>query len=540
MIRGPSRGRWNLVLACALIFLLAWGAHRATSQSAYDLVIINGLIVDGTGRPGFRADLGIRNGHIEKIGSLGAAPARAKMDAQGQVISPGFIDVHVHIEDQIERSTHRFVADNFLLQGVTTVITGNCGRSARDMAAFFRKLARLKLAINVATLVGHNTLRQQVCGARRKPTPEQMARLEALVRAGIGAGALGFSTGLGYKPGLFASEEEVVALVRVTAQAGAIYATHLRDEAAEGKAALDEAVRTAQRAGAPELHISHLKAAGHSQWGTARARLDGARQAAGKQTRLTADMYPYTAVSSTLEYLIPPEAFPLLGGPVAARAKNFARAIDLTLEKSRRDGWPDYSNVRVAFSEKHKEWIGRTIPDIVRRQPGGAASVRDQAAWILQNQARGDIQIIAEEMSEQDVRQLITAPDMVFGSDSSVHYRGLGQPHPRGAGTFPRIFAEYVRHQKLLTLEDAVRRATGLAAEIFALPDRGFIREGYWADIVIFDPARLEDRATFEDPWKPPEGIACVIVNGVVAVRGSKLTGALAGRPVLRVASGRR
>jgi N-acyl-D-amino-acid deacylase len=525
---------------CAVIFLLAWGAHRGASQNAYDLVILNGWIVDGTGHPGFRADLGIRNGRIEKIGSLAGAPARAKIDAQGQVVSPGFIDVHVHIENQIERSTRRFVADNFLLQGVTTVITGNCGRSARDIAAFFRKLARLKLAVNVATLVGHNTVRQQVCGARRKPTPAQMARMESLVRAGIQAGALGFSTGLCYKPGLFASEDEVVALVRVAAQEGAIYATHLRDEAAEGQAALDEAVRTAQRADAPKLHISHFKAAGRSQWGTARARLDAARQAVGKQTRLTADMYPYTALSSTLEYLIPPEAFPLLGGSAAARAKNLGRAIDLTLEKLRRDGWPDYSNVRVAFSEKHKEWIGRTIPDIVKSQRGGAASVRDQAAWILENQARGDIQIIAEEMSRQDVRQLITAPDMVFGSDSSVHYRGLGRPHPRGAGTFPRIFAEYVRNQKLLTLQDAVRRATGLAAEIFALPDRGLIREGYWADIVIFDPARLQDRATFQDPWAPPEGMAFVIVNGAVAVRGTKLTGALAGRPVRRAGTGPR
>jgi dihydroorotase/N-acyl-D-amino-acid deacylase len=349
---------------------------------------------------------------------------------------------------------------------------------------------------------------------------------------------VGFSTGLCYKPGIYASEEEVVGLVRVAAQENAIYATHLRDEAAGGQVALAEAVRTAERAGAPKLHISHCKAAGRAQWGTARARLDGARQTVGMQTHLTADLYPYTAVSSTLEYLIPPEAFPLLGGPAAKRPQNFARAVDLTLEKLRRDGWPDYSNVRVSFSEKHKEWIGRTIPDIVKSGPGGAAPVRDQAAWILKNQARGDVQVIAEEMSEPDVRQLITAPDMVFGSDSSVHYRGLGRPHPRGAGTFPRIFAEFVRDEKLLTLEDAVHRATGLAAEIFGLPERGLIREGYWADIVIFDPGRLQDRATFEDPWKPPEGIAGVVVNGSVAVRGTKLTGALAGRPVLRSAGG--
>jgi N-acyl-D-amino-acid deacylase len=525
---------WGFLSACLICVICVICGLSTASPNAYDLVITNGLIVDGTGRAGFRADLGIRDGRIEKIGFLAEAPARAKIDAQGQVVSPGFIDAHVNIEDQIKLSQFRLAADNFLLQGVTTVITGNCGFSAPDIAALFRKLDRLKLAVNVATLVGHNTLRQQVCGVRPNPTLEQIARMQSRIRAGIEAGALGFSTGLCYQPGLYAHEDEVVALVRVAAQEHAIYATHLRNEAAEEQAALAEAVRTAQRAGIPRLHISHFKAAGQSQWGTARARLDEARQTAGARIRLTSDLYPYTSLSSTLEYLIPPEAFPLISGPAPGMSKSLARAIDLSLDKLRRDGWQDYSNVRVAFSVKHNEWIGRTIPSIVSSETGGADSPRAQAAWILTHQGAGDIQIIAEEMNEQDVQQLITAPDMVFGSDSSIHYRGLGRPHPRGQGTFPRIFAEYVRNQKLLTLEAAVRRATALTAEIFALPRRGCIREGYWADLVIFDPDRIQDRATCADPWNPPQGIAYVIVNGVVAVQGIKPTGALAGQPVTR------
>ena len=525
----PRFSTWGVFSAC---FICVICGLSAAPPDAYDLVITNGLIVDGTGRAGIHADVGIRDGRIATIGSLAKAPARSRIDAQGQVVSPGFIDAHVHIENQIKLSQVRLVADNFLLQGVTTVITGNCGASAPDIAALFRKLDRLKLAVNVATLVGHNTLRQQVCGARPNPTPEQIARMQALVRAGIEAGALGFSTGLCYQPGLFAHEDEVVALVRVVAQEHAIYATHLRNEAAEEPAAIAEAVRTAQRAGLPRLHISHFKAAGQSQWGTARARLDEARKTAGAQIRLTSDLYPYTALSSTLDYLIPPEAFPLLGGP---SPQNRARAIDLTLAKLHRDGWQDYSNVRVSFSIKHKEWIGRTIPSIVANRTGGADSVRAQAAWILATEGAGNVQIIAEEMNAQDVQQLITAPDMVYGSDSSIHYRGLGQPHPRGMGTFPRIFAEDVRDQKLLTLEDAVHRATGLTAEIFALPLRGYIREGYWADLVIFDPGKIQDRATFTDPWDPPQGITYVIVNGAVEAHGIKLTGALAGRPVTRV-----
>ena len=525
----PWSRRAALVLAL-LIFTVA-GPQVTTPQNPYDLIITNGVIIDGTGAPSFRADVGIRAGRIEKIGALAHAPALTRIDAQGQVVAPGFIDVHSHIEDPVKLVTTRLRADNFLLQGVTTVITGNCGTSATDIAAFLGKLARLKLAVYVATLVGHNSVRRQVCGARPNPTPEQMARMEAVIRDGIRAGALGFSTGLCYQPGLNAGEDEVVELARVAAQEHAIYATHLRDEASDEPAALAEAVRTAQRAGCMRLHISHFKAAGKSQWGTARARLDGARQTAGAAIRVTSDLYPYTALSSTLEYLIPPQAVAQTGG--ARASYSAARAIDVTLQKLQRDGWQDYSNVRVSFSIKHKEWVGKTIPEIVRRETG-SDSARAQAAWILSHRGTGDIQVVAEEMEEQDVDQLISAPDMVFGADSSIHYRGLGQPHPRGQGTFPRILGEYVRQQKLLTLEDAIHRASGLAAEIFALPHRGLIREGNWADLVIFDPTRIQDRATYSEPFNPPLGIAYVVVNGAVAARGTTLTGAMAGRPVTR------
>ena len=295
-----------------------------------------------------------------------------------------------------------------------------------------------------------------------------------------------------------------------------------------------EAIETAKRAGIRKLHICHFKAAGRSQWGTARARLDWARQALGPKIRLSEDIYPYTSLSTTLTYLVPPAAFRLLGRHLSPTSENFQRAVDVMLADLHRDGWPDYSRVRVAYCPRHQSWVGRTIPDIVKAAKGASAGVRDQAAWILRNQAKGDVQIIDEEMSEQDVRQLIAAPNMVFGSDSSVHYRGLGRPHPRGAGTFPRIFAEYVRNLKILSLEDAVHRATGLTAEIFGIPNRGLIREGYWADMVVFDPARIQDHATFQDPWALPTGIAYVIENGRVVVHNGRLTGVLPGKPVLR------
>jgi N-acyl-D-amino-acid deacylase len=511
-------------------------AQAAPSLAPFDILIVNGWVVDGTGKPAYKADVGIRNGRIERLGSLGRTAAKQTIDARGLLLAPGFIDAHTHLEEQIKLSTRRFVADNFILQGVTTVITGNCGRSAPDIAALFRKLQRLKLAVNIATLVGHNTIRQLVCGpGPSTPTPAQLHRMESQVEAAIENGAVGFSTGLCYKPGSFASEDEVVALVARTARQGALYATHIRDEGAGGMAGLEEAVRTAQRAKAPKLHISHFKAVGRSQWGTARARLEWVRQAAAPGMRITTDLYPYTSLSSTLDYLIPPEAFRLLPAGIGGKGKDLQSALDATLEKLHRDGWQDYGRVRVCFSERHKEWIGRAIPDIVASVEGVARpSARTQAAWILKNQARGDVQVIAEEMSEQDLRSLVGAPEMAFGSDSSVHYRGLGRPHPRGSGTFPRVFAEYVRNLKLLSVEEAVRRATALPAQIFELPDRGLLREGFWADLVLFSPERIQDRATSEDPWQPPDGIPYVIENGVLVVRNAKVTGALPGQPVRR------
>lgn len=526
---------WKLLFVLSAVVVFHFSECVEASQGPFDLVIENARVVDGTGNPPYQADVGIRNGRIDRIGSLHQVPATKRIDARGLVLAPGFIDVHTHLEEQIKRVSRRLAADNFVLQGITTVITGNCGNSAPQLAALMRKLQRLRLGVNIATFVGHNTVHQVAVGlGPKKPTPGQQQRMGALVESGLAAGTLGFSTGLCYRPGVFTAESEVVSLVGVAARQGAVYATHIRDEGSGGMAALEEAISTAQQAGAPKLHISHFKAGGRSQWGTAGLRLARLRKAEeGQRMRTTADVYPYTSLSSTLDYLVPEEA--MLAMRSLQKRESFERALEATLGKLRRDGWEDYSHVRVAFSTRHPEWIGRSIPQIVGSLRGTSRpSARDQATWVLRNYAGGDIQMIAEAMSECDLQQILTAPDVVFSSDSSVHYRGVGRPHPRGSGTFPRIFAEYVRKQKLLTLEEAVRRATGLAAEIFDLPERGVIREGYRADLVIFDPASIQDRASFEDPWQAPVGIPFVIENGEFVVREGKLTGLLPGQAVRR------
>lgn len=517
-------------------------AHRPASAPAappglsggpFDLLIRNGLVIDGSGKPGFRADVGIRGGRITAIGSLGSAGASQKIDADGLVVAPGFIDAHTDIESQVALAKRRFFADNFVVQGVTTVITGNCGRSAPDIGAFFHKLSTLQLPLNVATLLGHNTIRQIVCGSRPVPTAAQTTRMERMVGEALDHGALGLSTGLCYWPGLFAGEPEVAALVRVTAQHGGIYATHIRDEGAGGTAALEEAIRTAEEAGEKRLHICHFKAAGRSQYGSAGRRLALIDQAEASGLSITLDLYPYTSAATNLQYLIPEEAFRDLSKPRRAAAGSFAHATDATLAKLHRDGWQDYSFVRVSYSSR-KSWLGLSIPQVMEQaDPSDPPSARDQAEWVLKHRT-SDVQIIAQEIDKNDLRQILRRPEAVIGSDSTVHVPGWGRPHPRGAGTFPRIFAEYVRQQKLFSLEEAVHRATGETAETFGIPQRGFIRQGYGADLVIFDPARIQDRATPEDPWAAPVGIVAVIENGVVVARDGHGTHKLPGMPVRR------
>ncbi len=507
----------------------------ANPGTAFDLLILNGLVVDGSGKPGFRADIGIRNGRIAAVGSLGNAKAPQKVDAKGLAVAPGFIDAHTNIESQVALAKRRFIADNFVLQGVTTVITGNCGRSAPDIESFFQKLSNLQLPLNVATLVGHNTIRQIVCGSRPVPTPAEMARMQHMVGEALDAGALGFSTGLCYWPGLFSSQPEVAALVRVAAQRGAIYATHIRDEGAGGDAALEEAIRTARQAGQTRLNICHFKVAGRSQYGSAAHRLDLISEAEKSGLHVSLDLYPYTSAATNLQYLIPEEAFrdfSKSNGP-GGRAEALARATEATLAKLHRDGWQDYGFVHIAFSTQ-KKWVGLTIPQVVgQAQPGDPPSARDQVRWILGHR-QSDLQIVADVSDEGDLRRILSWPGAVIGSDSSVHYPGWGRPHPRGEGTFPRIFAEYVRQQRLFSLEEAVHRTTGGTAEVFGIAERGFIRQGYWADLVILDPARVQDRATPEDPWATPLGIVEVIENGVAVAHDGRLTHKFPGLPVCR------
>jgi N-acyl-D-aspartate/D-glutamate deacylase len=601
----------------------------------YDLVIRNGEVLDGLGGAALRADVGVKGGRIACVGNLEHAKAPRVIDAAGLTVAPGFIDVHTHVERNLPVGAQPFAAENFLQQGVTTIITGNCGRSTVPIGEMFAQLEKNGMQINVAGLIGHNSVRRKVMGeARRAPTPSELAAMQRIIAQAMKDGALGLSTGLIYEPGKYSRRDELVALARAVAGRGGIYVTHLRDEGAEGVAAIREAVEVGEAA-AVHVHISHFKAQGPRQWGTAEIRLGMIDEARHRNVSITIDQYPYVASSTSLELLLPGDA----GAQTSAQLKQLlkhpkerTRLRAEMLAMLRANGWPDFSFARVAYCPSNLSLNGLSVaqlpphlmtghrPSVRDRRPPPAAQsdarmvkesaaeqaehlpaaetaagakeppaaprkespredvpgppqtasdagakkphdavtqkvaapkapaqnvtmsaarieneVERQAEAILELLANGGAQMIYFDMAEPDVLAIMKHSDTMIGSDSGVRLADApAVPHPRGFGTFPRVLSRYVRGLGLLSLPEAVRRMTSLPAQTFKLRDRGQIREGYWADLVIFDPTAVSDRATYEDPLLPPKGISYVIINGNTAIHEGQVTKLLAGTTLRR------
>jgi N-acyl-D-amino-acid deacylase len=523
---------------------------------SYDLVVVNGLLLDGLGHEPLRADLAVRDGRVACVGSFQGAEVRRVIDAGGKVVAPGFIDVHTHVERNLPVDRRPFLAPNFVRQGVTTIITGNCGRSELPVGAMLDRLGRNGTQVNVATLVGHNSVRRRVMGtAARAPTGAELSGMRSLIERSMAEGALGLSTGLTYLPGAYARRDELVALARAAGAGGGMYVTHLRDEGARGTAAIEEAIEIGSSASVP-VHISHFKAQGRGQWGTAAARLglvDGAR---GRGLRVSIDQYPYAASSTTLEALLPAGD----SDEGAARSREGlrdprarAQLREGMFERLRENGWSDYSFARVAYCPSNLSLNGLNLAQIAARGAGASAAsaaatlhathsagrdesaVERQADLVLDLLAKGGAQMIYFDMSEDDVAAILGHQDTMFGSDSGVRLENApAVPHPRGLGTFPRVLGHYVRRLRLVSLPDAVRRMTSLPAQTFGLKGRGQLAEGYWADIVIFDADSVIDRATYDSPLLPPEGILYVIVNGVPVLEAGRLSEASQGKPLRR------
>lgn len=507
------------------------------SVPRYDLLITNGTLVDGTGKPAYRADIAITQNRIARIDKrIDPREARKVIDAQGLTVAPGFVDVHTHAEGVFNQPE----AENFVRMGVTTIVTGNCGSSALDIGKFLDTIKLHPTTVNVATLIAHGTIRAQVMGnAEREPNAQELQRMETFVERGMKDGALGLSTGLIYLPGAYAKTDEIVSLARVAARYKGIYATHMRNEGDGVFDSLNEAISIGEQAQIP-VEVSHLKILSPKLWGQTDRALKLLADARKRGVRVTADQYLYTASSTSLDTLVP---YWLRGngmeqGTVQLEDKaTRERAVNEMLDSLRKKGLKDYSYAVIASYPANTKYNGRSIADIANgstansnaANSGSEDALRKQADLILEMYEAGGASMVFHSISEQDVQTIVRDPFVMFGSDSAVRRFGEGVPHPRGYGNAARLLGRYVRELKLVALEDAVRRMTQLPVQTFKLGARGELREGFAADIVIFDARTISDRATFDKPHQYPVGINRVIVGGQEIFADGKLTGARPG-----------
>lgn len=515
----------------ALVLLsLCLAAVAAPPDATYDIVISGGAVVDGTGSAARVADVAVAGGRIVRVGRVPRSQGRQVIDATGLVVAPGFVDVHTHADDIAD---HPF-AENFIHMGVTTVVAGNCGASALDIAEALSRTRQIGSSVNFATLVGHNTIRRAVMGTdRRQAGPDELARMKSLVWKAMADGAIGFSTGLQYVPGAYADSAEIIELARVAAVAGGIYTSHMRNEGTELEAAIAETIRTGEAAGA-RIEISHLKVDSPKNWGASARALDLIDAARRRGVDVRADEYAYTAASSGLAIRFP--AWVLEGGQARINERLDDAATWSRIKEEMRQlladrGLADLSFATVASYAADPSLNGLTMKQVASRMAGGdTADAQLEAARVMLR--NGGAAMVYHFMSDDDVVRIMRHPQVAFASDSSALTLGEGVPHPRGYGNNVRILGDYVRRRHVISLPEAVRKMTSLPAQHFKLGSRGVIREGYAADLVIFDPATVAERSTFERPHAYAAGVPWVIVAGEAVVRAGELTRARPGRVI--------
>ena len=514
-----------------LLVLILSATFIASAQQRFDLLIRGGRVVDGTGTPARAADVGILDGRIVAIGALGGATAATTIDARGQIVAPGFIDVHTHADELAQHP----LAEHFVRMGVTTVIAGNCGGSADNIATSLRAIEQTGVALNYATLVGHNTVRRAVMGTeRRAPTAAELAKMQALVETAMKDGAVGFSTGLQYVPGAYADQAEIIALAKSASNYGGVYATHMRNEGTELEAAVKEALDVGEAA-RMAVEISHLKVDAPSRWGASEKALAMIDAARAKGMRVAADVYLYDAASSTLGIRFP--SWVLEGGQPQINGRlddeaTWTRIKDEMRKLIRERGLENYSFARIASYRSDPSLNGLSIPQAAQKVLGND-DIEAQLELMRRMLRAGGASMVYQFMAEDDIGRILRHPFVSIASDSSLNVMGQGVPHPRGYGNNARALGRYVRERHVITLEDAIRKMTSLPADHFGVRDRGRLTPGQAADIVIFDAARIIDRASYEQPHQYATGISTVLVNGVPVVSAGTHTAARPGR-VLR------
>ena len=513
-----------------LISLLLLLPFLATAQEPFDILIKNGKIIDGSGNNWYYSDLAIKNGKIVQIArEIKSGTAKKIIDAKGMIVAPGFIDVHTHLEEDESKDPE---TKSFIYDGVTTCITGNCGSSNIDIAQYLNWLDSLKLSINVATLAGHNDIRKSVMGrANRDASAEEMKKMETIMQKAMQDGAVGLSTGLIYIPGTYTKTPEIVSLAKIAAQYNGVYATHMRDEGDSITYAIEEALTIGREAKIP-VEISHFKCSGQHNWGRSKETIPMVEAARREGIEVTIDQYPYTASSTSISTLLPDEV--LADGQDSIRARLQRPAIrkqvtDHILARLKKRKLKHLSYAVVANYSPDTSYNGKSI-EAINLMKGRKHKARYEAETVMDLMMNGGASAVFHGMSEEDVKNIMRYPFNMFASDASIRVLGAGMPHPRGYGTNARVLSKYVREEKVISLEEAIRRMTSLPAQKFQLKDRGLIREGMAADIVIFNENEVKDISTFEKPHAYSKGFYFVLVNGVLTVDQQQHTGARAGK----------
>jgi N-acyl-D-amino-acid deacylase len=553
--------RLTLVFGCALLSLaVLFTARHTAEEPQFDLLITGGQIIDGSGGPWFAGSVAVKDGRIADVGRLPNATARQVIDAKGLVVSPGFIDLHSHSDFTLLVDG---AAQSKIRQGVTTEILGEASSAApvlgpvagdfdkslrplglqRDWttyAEYFARLERQGISVNVASYVGSGQVRNCVMGnVDRAPTAQEIEKMKDLIEQAMRDGAIGLSSGLIYPPNSYARTEELIALAKVAAKYGGIYASHIRSESDTSLAAIDEAIAVSEKGGLP-THLFHFKKYGRNNWGRMAQQVERIQAARDRGVDITADQYPYIAAMTGLEMCIPPKYMEGTSEDFVARLKDpkvraeIRRAIEGGLP-----GWGDnevksvggWHGVLVAALQKpeNKKYEGRRMDEVAKAM---GKDPLDALCDLLISEG-GSAEGVYFGMNAADVELAMKQPWVGIGSDGSAVNPGMvfiGKPHPRFYGTFPRVLGYYVREQKVLTLAEAIRKMTSFSAAVTGLPDRGLLRPGLAADITVFDPATVTDRATFENPLQYSVGIQSVIVNGTVVLNKGEHTGAKPGR----------
>ncbi len=519
----------------ALFFWMAALPVRAQTPASrqpasFDIILFNGRIIDGTGSPWFRSDIGIKGDRIAAIGDLSKATAKARIDAKGRIVAPGFIDIHDHSRDAIFRLP---TGENMLRQGVTTVMDGNDGNSPIPLQPFYDRLSKLRLGINFGMFAGHGSIRSAVMASEnRKSTPEELDKMRALIDQAMREGAFGLSTGLFYVPGNYAGSEEVIELAKVAGRYGGMHISHMRDEAGDIRKSVEETIRIGEEGKLP-TQLSHHKIIGKPNWGASKDTLQMVEDARKRGVDVAIDQYPYTASSTGIAALFPQWAFG--GGAAAFKERLNAPETRGRIKLAIQDriitdrGGGDPKNVQVASCRFDPSLAGKTLADITAAR-GVPVTVENAAETAIDLQSKGGCSAVYHAISEPDVERIMASPYTMIASDGGVIGPRDGVPHPRNYGTFARVLGRYVRERRVLTLEDAIRKMSALPAQRLKLYDRGLLRPGMFADIVVFDPDTVIDKADFGNPHQMSIGFTNVLVNGKAVLVDGKLTAERSGR----------